>query len=462
MNIAALFPNGRPRFDRLPSWAPAALLLLGTLVLGPALGSVMRPLFVLGSAGVAWWAWRESPAAHLRVLMLLFAFAPFLRRLVDVSAGYDPSGIMLIGPLLAMIVPAPRLLRFLDGRTAIDERAAPILMVSATIFYAAILSMFQGNWMDAASGSLKWGAPLVYAASLLTGVDRDAMLRAASSAFVVILPIIGLYGIAQYVDPPEWDRYWMKYASIMSAGQPVPYGVRVFGTLNGPASYATFIASGLLVIGFMQRGWLFLFLAAPAVFGLLLSLYRTAWIALAAGIAFCAFFAATRSRASAILVGMVAAGMGAAMIPPFSDVIVDRIATLGQGSQDGSARERVEQYLTLWNLPDSGLVGLGFTTTDVGSAGAMPIDGMIIACWLVMGIVGGLICLVGFGWSGLRAMREAVVRGDRTAVVLGALAFGSLVQLPLANLGSAELGLLFWTFTTLAVCRPGAIGSHRP
>ena len=126
----------------------------------------------------------------------------------------------------------------------------------------------------------------------------------------------------------------MQYASIMSAGQPVPYGVRSFSTLNGPASYATFTAAGLLLTFFLRRNWLSMLLILPAFMGFLLSQYRTAWIALAMGVLFCLLFSATRLRAATIIVGAIGLGLLALTIPPFSDVIGERLASFGQGGQE--------------------------------------------------------------------------------------------------------------------------------
>ena len=40
--------------------------------------------------------------------------------------------------------------------------------------------------------------------------------------------------------------------------------------------------------------------------------------------------------------------------------------------------------------------------------------------------------------------------------MLGALAVGALVQLPLAGIASGELGFLFWTFIALAAIESAA------
>lgn len=453
-------PALRPRDRTLPGWLPAALLVGGTALIGPQLGSVMRPLFILGCGGAAWFAWRRGAGAHLQAVLLMLAFAPFLRRLVDLAVGFDTSGIMLVGPLLAMLVPGIELTRPSDRPAS--PILQPILLVAACTLYASFLTIVQGDWMNAASGSVKWFSPLVYAAVLLRTRETPAeILQAAAAAFLVILPVIGLYGVYQYVDPPAWDRFWMNYASIMSAGQPVPFGVRTFSTMNGPGSFATFTAVGLVVMCFLRPGWQSLACGAPAALSLLLSMYRTGWISLIVGVLFCALFAATRPRAVGMLCGSLAAVVLAGLLTPFGEVIGDRLASFSEGSKDGSAQERLEQFVTIWNQPDSGLVGNGFTNTDVGSAGAMAIDGTIMSCWITLGIVGGILCIAGLVWAAGIAIAAAFRDGGPEAAVVGALALGALTQMPLASIVSGELGFLFWTFVVLLPRPPAASPEFR-
>ncbi|HEV7415797.1 MAG TPA: O-antigen ligase domain-containing protein, partial [Tianweitania sediminis] len=63
----------------MPNLIPAAALLGIAIIIGPPLGSLARPLFVLGCIAVSWYSWRKSPAAHFGNVLLLFAFAPFAR-----------------------------------------------------------------------------------------------------------------------------------------------------------------------------------------------------------------------------------------------------------------------------------------------------------------------------------------------------------------------------------------------
>jgi hypothetical protein len=439
----------------VPGFVPAIVLLVLAVTIGPRMGSLFRPLFVVGCGAAGWYAWRAGPAAHVQAVLYLFAFTPLARRIVDLSVGYDQTGIMLVGPLFAILAPLPQL-RFYLAERPLRAGMMPILIVAASVGYAALLSMFQGDWFNAASGALKWMAPLIYAAALLREGDREKMVQAMASAFLIILPITGLIGVIQYINPPEWDRYWMQFAPITSVGYPRPYEVRVFSTMNGPASFATFTAAGLLMVCFLRSRWYLLLPALPAALALLLSLYRTAWLSLALGVLFCSLFAATRWRAMVILVGAVVAVGIAMSLPPFADVIGERLASLYQGTADGSAQERLEQYLSLWAQPDSSLFGIGFTVSDAGSAGAFAVDGMIIACWLSMGIVVGLLCLSGLVGATVRMIAAAWDDHRPESVLIGAMGCGAAVQIPLANVTSGELGFLFWTFAVLAALRPRA------
>src|SRR4051812_47804750 len=179
---------------------PTALLLAATALAVPALGGTVRPAFVLGCAVAGWFAWRRGPEAHVQSAILMFAFAPFVRRLVDISAGFDPSGIMLSGPLLFIIAPVPSLVLSPPDKGAPNNPwLVPPLIILGCIVYGGALSMFQNDWFNAANGGMKWAAPVLYAIVLQQRARSDgALLNAITQVFLVVLPLTGIYGIWQY------------------------------------------------------------------------------------------------------------------------------------------------------------------------------------------------------------------------------------------------------------------------
>jgi hypothetical protein len=199
----------------------------------------------------------------------------------------------------------------------------------------------------------------------------------------------------------------------------------------------------------------------PAAVSLMLSMYRTGWIALGVGILFCLLFKATRGRAAASLVA-IAVMIGGTILSPFGDVILDRLSTLGRGAGDDSARERIAEFMTMWMLPDSGLIGSGYSSVDVGSAGSMAIDGMFVTCWVSMGLAVGLVCIGALFWAIGNAVGAGISQGRDTAVVIGALALGAFTELPLANILSSELGFLFWAFVVMVPAHATLEARHNP
>ena len=435
----------------LATYAWLITLLGGTFVLGLAgVGAPLRPLFVVGCAAVSYDAWRRGAAVHLQVAITLFCLAPFLRRVVDVHAGYDTTSVMLVGPMLAILIPTVELRALFRPDRPLDPALRPFLIVGGCIAYGGLISLIEGDLVSVASGLLKWVAPLLYGMWLFERARTDeAVLAGAVRAFLVVMPALGAYAVYQYVDPPMWDQYWMQSAPINSIGYPVPYQVRVFSMMNSPGSYATFTACGLLLIGFCRSGWISALLAAPCSLGLLLSMYRAAWIELVVAVLFCTLLAATRRRAVGLATGGAATVLVALTATPFGDAILARFDTFGDGSQDGSARERLQEFSTMLNADDGTLLGHGFVFVDGGKMGLL-IDGQIISCWYTMGLVVGMICLAAILWAIGQGMSRTAGRRDPARVVLGAFMAGTLAQMPLAGIAAGETGFLFWSLAALA------------
>ncbi len=433
--------------------APLAALLAATLALGFAGQGAARLLFVAGCAAVAWDMLRFGAGAHLSASLILFCLAPFLRRVVDASAGYDPSGIMVSGPLLAILVPMPRLLAAFAAGRADDPALRPYLLAAACALYGTALTVFDGNLMQAASGALKWGAPVLYGMWLVIEAKRDPnLLEAATLTFVALMPALGLYGVLQYVAPPLWDQYWMSYTTIASIGQPQPYMVRVFSTLNAPAGYATFTAAALLLFGFRKaRLPLLLLASAPAVLGLLLSLYRTAWIALAAGIVLGLFHRRTRLRAALLLVAFGLLGAAAVALTPAGEVLQERLMSFGNASEDASGQERLAEYAALLDADGGTLLGHGFAGTDVMQAGAQAQDGQLVVSWYTFGLPVGILSVAAVVWAAGQAIRAAWRSGTAEGLALAGIMGGALVQVPLAVISSSEIGFLFWSMAAIGV-----------
>lgn len=444
------------------AWAWQYGLLVGFLGLTFLLSgsAVSRPFFIAGCVGLGWLAWRRGVAAHIELVIILFAAAPFLRRVTDYHVGWDASGIMLVGPLFALLVACAELFRLLTTGAASRRTALkPFLLYGGCIVYAWLLSSVQGNLFPASTTAIRCAAPLLYGVWLACRAEPQAALAGATRAFTIILPIIGVYGVMQWLNPPEWDRFWMLMAPMDSIGLPLPQQVRVFGPLNSPASYAMFITCGLLLVINARRGLLTLVLAAPACVGLLLSQFRTAWIGLAVGLVFFMVLPRTRRRSALFVVFLAAALTIVATATPFADVVTKRLETLQSSpTEDGSGSARLEQGQYLWDHLDEFILGYGLApqSADYRIQQAFAADGAVIISFVEMGLVVGTISLLALGWAGLVAISRSWLVREPLVVAAGGIVAAQLIDVPLTGVTTGELGFLTWTFIAILI----SVDSH--
>ena len=435
---------------------PVYALLIGFLVMVAALGMVggggaARALFVVGCLGVAFQAYRTGGLPlHAEVCIVLFVFAALLRRMIDVRAGYDASGMMLIGPLAAVVVVLPELQRLLSRHAPPMQPLLPYMLMVGCVMYGWALSSFQGNLLESSIGAIKYIVPLLYCMCLILRPDQsDAVLKGAARAFLVVSPLIGIYGVWQHLAPLSWDQYWMVSSKIPSIGQPFSGQVRVFSTMNSPVSFAAYATCGLLLFSFIPRSFIPPVLVPvvailPLCLAILLTSVRTAWISAAVSLLFCLLYGRTRGRAGML---MVCLGLGIAfalLFTSFGDVISDRFATMdSSAANDGSGNERMGDYIHVFSEDSRYIFGLGLAPV-VGDSKMAALDGQVLMSAYQMGTTIGvlhLLCVVWAGVQGLLRLRrdEAPLR-----LVAGALVVGNLAILPLTAVTVGEIGFLFW------------------
>jgi hypothetical protein len=158
-----------------------------------------------------------------------------------------------------------------------------------------------------------------------------------------------VYGLFQWLQPPPWDVMWVQGSDFISIGSPTPFAMRVFSTLNAPGPAADFfVLTILLALPFLRlrRLWAWPLVIALGA-ALLLTMIREAWVGLVVGMV--AYIALSPRRLTAlpslgafavvivVLIGSLPAFLGSG---PSSDVISQRISSLGDVSHDESALTR--------------------------------------------------------------------------------------------------------------------------
>jgi hypothetical protein len=450
-----------------------SLLLLGLATyFGGAYGlSAVRLLYLFGCVGVAFQALRFGAAYHFEALVVLFAFSPYLRRIVDYGCGFEVHGYMLTGPLLAALLPTTALpAAVMATRGHLVGRLAPYLFATSCLGYSALLTELNGQYVSAAIYLSKSVSVLLYGCWLLAKAeDPQQVIRQGARAFAVVTPIVGIYGIMQYFNPSPADSYWMTASAMSSIGVPEPEQVRVFSTMNSPASFANFLVFGLMLVGFVASPWKLLICFGPGSVALLLSQSRTAWLALAASIIFTLFYSATKLRSLILAIAIAVATTFAIIATPLGDAISNRLETISDGpSQDSSAQARLDQLASIFGHLDNYLIGYGTGTggqTGTGSEyntqGNALSDGLIAFSINSMGIFFGLMFNISVIWAGVQALLRVGHRTPPDFVIAAALIAGQLITIPLVNPTSAEFGVFFWAVVAVALRTPPAFRNLR-
>ena len=456
----------------LLTYGMLATLFIITALCGQFGVSAGRPLFIAGGLAVGLFAYRAGGLPlNAEAVIVLFAFAPLMRRLIDVHIGYNPSGVMLAAPLAAMAAAMPELRLLLTARGRVARMLTPYGIALACVVYAWSLSAFGGNMLLSTILAAKLVLPIAYCVCLLVRPDQsEPVLAAAVRCFLIVSPVIGIYGIMQHLDPQPWDAYWMAASKIPSIGKPLPGMVRVFSTMNAPVSFAAYATFGLLLFSFSPRTYIPLILVPfvcifPLCLAILLTGVRTAWISTAVSLLVCVMFRRTRGRAMLMICCLAVGVAGAVTLTSFGNTVADRMATMNNNvASDGSGAERLSDYDHVFREDNRYIFGVGLAPVDQDTK-MMAMDGQLLSSAVEMGTTVGVIFVLMICWAAGQALMTVRRDDGQLRLVAAALIVGNLAILPLTAVAMGEIGFLFWfligVMSAPAVAKSGAFETGR-
>jgi putative inorganic carbon (hco3(-)) transporter len=404
-------------------------------------------------------------------VMAAWCFVPLLRRLLDWHNGfYNPVQIISTIPY-ALTIP----FIFVCFRPERLARLTPAFKLFAGVWigafaYGLLIAAAVGNTFAGVYETVQYLVPML-AGLWLAGSDLDDLLlmRRLTKIVLIFGAVVAGYGIVQWIAPPPWDVLWIQGGKYISMGEPVPYGLRIFSTLNSAGPAADFFAIMLiLALPFCRLKnvwvWPFVTLLGGA---LLITLVRSSWIALIIGVGVYLFVSPARMRTIPfIALYAVVLSFLVATLPALlgsnrnNDVITARIATLGDISHDNSALARTIEIETALQQGLANPIGEGLG--QIGASAALSanpespngnvLDSGYLSRFLELGWLGfSAYAFVVFG--SLATMLAMILRPvggpkSREVVLIASAAAGMCAALLWADAaGDAHLGidgLFFW------------------
>jgi O-antigen ligase len=269
--------------------------------------------------------------------------------------------------------------------------------------------------------------------------------------------VIAVYGIFQYFFPlTSWDQNWLGSVTFGSIGAPEQGHIRIFATLNSPATLAAILAFGILsVVSSDKARALRPLLIGVFAFALALTFVRAVWLAFVVALLVYAASAGVRrpARVVAIVAVLVAASIAAGGSNSTAAAFVSRLTTLGSLGQDTSANARLQTANEVTPQILGHPLGEGLGRAGVASrlAGAQPgatnldLDNGYLALGLQVGVIGLLLILAAAAWAISLAARAArLARGSPTSsLCLSILLFGVVMHLS-GDALYGVVGAVFW------------------
>jgi hypothetical protein len=228
-----------------------------------------------------------------------------------------------------------------------------------------------------------------------------------------------------------------------------PLGFRIFGTLNSTHPFGAVVMTSALM-GLATFRMRHMVASAPAFLALLLSWSRTSWGGWAIGALFTyrALNAVNRRRIRQYLAGGAFAAVIVLSATSFGPRFIERAATLGNLTEDGSFKARLRLYgrSTLGALLQPIGQGIGSigTAAKLSTGSSVNLDSGFLTLMMELGWVGTLPYL----WGLVVLFKRALMMNTQDkpiAASLVAVTAAFMAMMFLSNEMVAIKGLLFWT-----------------
>ncbi len=258
-------------------WVPPALLWLVTAILIVAhQGAVLTLAFPVLSIAVGFWLYFASPVRYVGYVWWLWFLSPEVRRLADWSIGmYTPTSLIQVAPLAVTIISGLSLIRFYH--LLAQRRGLPVLLVLAGLGYAFVIGVVSSGPMAALYDFANWVYPILIGFHIMAYSRQYPHFRGTIiNTFIWGMLLMGGYGFVQFCVMPPWDVLWMANSQMNSLGDSVPFGVRVFSTMNSSGPFA-FVMMGALAYVIEASSRIRWVAGTLGFLSFCLSLVRSAW-----------------------------------------------------------------------------------------------------------------------------------------------------------------------------------------
>jgi len=420
--------------------AVIGLALLTLLCILLSAGAVLRMAFPLGASAIGLFLYLKYPLPYVSYTLWIWFMSPFVRRLADWKSGWQEPNPILLAPVLVTFITVLTLFRYLPN--ARKERSLALVFPLIGITYALLIGLIQLPPAKVILAFLNWVTPVLFGFHLFSHWrEYPSYSKTLRTTFLWGVLITGIYGVYQYIFAPEWDTFWLINSELTTGGNPEPYGMRVFSTMNSPGPFSIVIMAGLLLLFSTYSPLQF-----PATMGgylsLLLTLVRSAWLGWAVGLLTLAtsLKSSLQIRLMLTIVVMVMCILPLTTMDQFSESINSRFDTLSDLQNDQSFNDRSSNYEGNLNRALSEWIGKG-----LGGSGEH-IDSAILDTLFSLGWPGTIFYVGGLLFLLINLFLQSEGGSDSFASAARGICLSIFVMLIFSSLMLGITGIVFWGF----------------
>ncbi|MFN6535893.1 MAG: O-antigen ligase domain-containing protein [Nostoc sp. EkiNYC01] len=437
--------------------AIAGFILLTVVCYFAGATAALRLIFPVTALVVAVFLYLRHPILYVGFTWWICFLTPLATRLVDYRVGWDPTRQMLIAPYLVVFVTIATFFR--RFKSASRQGGLPFVLAFIGVFYGFLIGLIYNAPIPVARGLLDWLGPIIFAFHLfINWRDYPSYRQHFQRTFLWCVLILGAYGVYQFVVAPEWDRYWLIESKLfMSAGNPVPFGMRVWSTLHSVGPFGSVMQAGLLLL-FTSSGSLIFPASAVGYLSFLLTQARTNWGGWLLGIIMIVGSVKTRiqMRLITIIVVMAICVVPLTTIEPISHVVSERLQTFSNLEEDNSFKDRSQSYdknlsLALSNALGNGLGNIWKVNEKTGQIEVVVIDSGILDMFFTLGWFGAIFYMGGLILLIINVSKYSEGRFDSFISAARAIGISSATQLVIGSGMLSVAGMILWGFLAMAM-----------
>jgi hypothetical protein len=438
-NAKQLLGGGRDRSE----WIPSALLWLitGVLIIAHQ-GTVLTLAFPVLAIMNGFWLYFKSPARYVGYMWWLWFLSPEVRRLADWSkGGFTPTSLIQVAPLAVTMISGLSLIRYYP--VLAQRRGLPVLLTLFGLMYAFLIGVVSSGPLAAIYDLANWIYPLLIGFHIMANTKLYPVFRETIvSTFIWGMLVMGGYGCVQFFIMPQWDALWMIGSQMNSQGDPVPFGVRVFSTMNssGPFAFAMMGAMVFVLAAQHRVRWV---AGALGFISFALSLVRSTWGGWVIALLVQLVKSDNRVRIRIIVSGVLLIGLCVPLLAvgPVAERMQARLNTLVNLSDDQSYAARNQFYAQFAQTAFTDVSGEGMGATGTSTKLSSGNDGQlgeygnfdsgVMNIPFVLGWPGTLLYMSGILWIMTRAVLASFKMKDdkfvSACLSLGVAIFAMLV-----------------------------------